>query len=192
MFAIIAPHVSCSSRKYHLERYFGTDNTISFDIVNRKYLRRQRESPSPSRQIYHVFVWILAIVNIARATTDIWYDNVTWVDKVALIMEASSNTIVFAIEASVVVFVLHAHMQVWSELLQRVAIITGILFGLYTAVQLPVLYLNRHFISIFGYYSVYNYWIAVNSLWTLIYLVLLTFKAIGSEAIRMPSTTIRP
>ena len=151
-------------------------------------MRRQRESPSPSRMIYHILVWVLAFVNLVRSVVDILHDNYPWSNMVIVVIEASSSSVILAVEASVVIFVLHAHMQVWSELLKRVAIITGVLFGLYSIAQVPLIYLNRQWITQWGYYSLYNYWIAVNSAWALVYLILIIFKILQCEAIRMPST----
>lgn len=133
-------------------------------------------------------MWVLAIVNVTRAVIDILYDNYAWSNMIIVAMEAVSNSIVFSVEASVVIFVLHAHMENWSQLLKRVAIITIVLFVLYGASQAPLILLNKEYITTWGYYSLYNYWIAVNSVWTVVYIVLLIFKLIGSERIRMPST----
>jgi hypothetical protein len=152
-------------------------------------MRRQNESPSPSRKIYHAFVWILALVNIIRSVTNILHDNYPWSNMVIVVIEASSSSVILAIEASVVVFVLHAHMQVWSNLLKRVTIITSIIFLLYSLGQIPLIYFNHEWIKKWGYYSLYNYWIAINGSWALMYLVLLIFKAIGCQAVRMPSTS---
>lgn len=107
---------------------------------------------------------------------------------VVVIIESLSSSIILAIEASVVVFVLHAHLHVWSQLLLRVSIITGGLWILYAIGQIPLIWLNRQWIAVHGYYSLYNYWIGINSAWSLMYLILLLFKLVGSEAIRMPST----
>lgn len=107
---------------------------------------------------------------------------------VIVVIESLSSSVVLAIESSVVIFVLHAHIQVWSQLLRRVGLITGALWLLYLIGQIPLIYLNKKWISEHGYYSLYNYWIGVNSAWALVYLVLLVLKLIGSEAVRMPST----
>lgn len=160
-------------------------------LAIRRYLRRQEDSPSPSRKIYHALVWVLAFVNVVRSVVDILQDNYPWSNMVIVVIEASSSSVILAVESSVVIFVLHAHMQVWSQLVKRVAIITGILFGLYSIAQVPLVYLNRTWITQWGYYSLYNYWIAVNSAWALVYLILITFKILQFEAIRMPSTSCR-
>lgn len=152
-------------------------------------MRRQKESPSPSRKIYLTFVCVLAFVNIIRSITNILQDNLPWSNMVIVITESLSSSVILAIEASVVVFVLHAHLHVWSQLLIRVSIITGILWLLYVIGQIPLIWLNRSWIAVTGYYSLYNYWIAINSAWSLMYLILLIFKMIGSDIIRMPSTT---
>lgn len=155
----------------------------------RRFFKRQKDNPSPSRKIYLAFVWVLAIMNIIRSITNILQDNLPWSNMVIVVIESLSSSVILAIEASVVVFVLHAHLHVWSQLLSRVSLITGILWLLYLLGQIPLIYLNYAWISHNGYYSLYNYWIGINSAWALIYLILLVFKAIGSDAIRMPSTS---
>ena len=107
---------------------------------------------------------------------------------VIVVIEAASGSVILAIESSVVIFVLHAHMQVWSALLKRVAILTFAIFIVYSLAQIPLIWLNYDWISKFGYYSLYNYWIGINAAWTLVYLILLSFKAVGCQKVRMPST----
>jgi hypothetical protein len=109
---------------------------------------------------------------------------------VIVVIEACSSSVILAIEASVVIFVLHAHMQVWSQLLKRVTIITLAIFSLYSIAQVPLIWLNREWITKWGYYSLYNYWIGINAAWALVYLILISFKVVGCQAVRMPRRPI--
>jgi len=92
----------------------------------------------------------VAAVNLIRAILELVSENFGshglhprvrergWPDAedIAFLVVTSFNScLVWTIEASVLIFLLHGHVYVWKALLRRVALITGILASLFTIIQ---------------------------------------------------------
>lgn len=159
-----------------------------------------------------VLVWVVAVVNFARTLMNLLWQNSgsanggtvkeKWPnaeDIAILVLDMFSSCLMWTIETSVVVFLLHGHIQVWRKLLKRVAIITLALGMIYVTAQIITVFVTLDRLNptsmpggTFQFEEDLRvYWISVHSVNVFAYLfILLAFLLpfCKNRCFRVPST----
>eukprot|EP01122_Echinamoeba_exundans_P015192 TRINITY_DN7102_c0_g1_i1.p1 TRINITY_DN7102_c0_g1~~TRINITY_DN7102_c0_g1_i1.p1 ORF type:complete len:357 (-),score=22.85 TRINITY_DN7102_c0_g1_i1:44-1114(-) len=130
---------------------------VLFLVINlRKSLQTLKRKRSAMRKFYYVLVWIVALVNLARTLMSLLWQNTgsgaqgnqtkdKWPnaeDVAILVLDMFSSCLMWTIETSVVVFLLHGHIQIWRKLLKRVSIITLCLGMIYITAQIITVFVT--------------------------------------------------